>query len=177
MWYQIIVRNIVLPNVRISFSRQTAKPQHRTIVKHATVHHKVTPATVKFQKKTKVVHPVHKHPQWLSQATKTRKVSSSSKVSKSKTSRTSKTATKSKATTSKTSKSKVTKAKPVKPSVKTSVRTATKTTHSQPKRITTISHPNVGHPIYQVVTTCDFGQTTKESGLDDAFKNHEEVWQ
>lgn len=138
----------------ISFSRQTAKPQHRTIVKHATVHHKVTPATVKFQKKTKVVHPVHKHPQWLSQATKTRKVSSSSKVSKSKTSRTSKTATKSKATTSKTSKSKVTKAKPVKPSVKTSVRTATKTTHSQPKRITTISHLNVGHPIYQVVTTC-----------------------
>lgn len=57
----------------ISFSRQTAKPQHRTIVKHATVHHKVTPATVKFQKKTKVVHPVHKHPQWLSQSNKDEK--------------------------------------------------------------------------------------------------------
>ena len=171
MWYQIIVRNIVLPNVRISFSRQTAKPQHRTIVKHATVHHKVTPATVKFQKKTKVVHPVHKHPQWLSQATKTRKVSSSSKVSKSKTSRTSKTATKSKATTSKTSKSKVTKAKPVKPSVKTSVRTATKTTHSQPKK-NYYNKPPKRWPsnIPGGDNVRDFGQTTKESGLDDALK-------
>ena len=56
----------------ISFSRQTAKPQHRTIVKHATVHHKVTPATVKFQKENEGRSSVHKHPQWLSQATKRR---------------------------------------------------------------------------------------------------------
>ena len=155
----------------ISFSRQTAKPQHRTIVKHATVHHKVTPATVKFQKKTKVVHPVHKHPQWLSQATKTRKVSSSSKVSKSKTSRTSKTATKSKATTSKTSKSKVTKAKPVKPSVKPSIRTTTKTTHSQSQK-NYYNKPPKRWPsnVPGGDNVRDFGQTTKESGLDDALK-------
>ncbi|SUL94282.1 V8-like Glu-specific endopeptidase [Staphylococcus caprae] len=145
-----------------SFSRQTAKPQHRTIV-----HHKVTPGTVKSQKKTKVVHPAHKHPQWLSQATKTRKVSSSSKVSKSKTSRTSKTATKSKATTSKTSKSKVTKAKPVKPSVKTSVRTATsqsqKNYYNKPPKRWPSNVPGGDN-------VRDFGQTTKESGLDDALK-------
>ncbi|MDK6298163.1 trypsin-like serine peptidase [Staphylococcus caprae] len=154
-----------------SFSRETAKPKHQTIAHHATVHHKVTPATVKSQKKTKVVHPVHKRPQWLSQTTKARKVSSSSKSSKVKTSRTSKVVSKSKSTLSKISKSKVRTAKPVKSSVKTSVRTATKTIPSHPQK-NYYNKPPKRWPsnVPDGDNGRDFGQMTKESGIDDALK-------
>ena len=87
------------------------------------------------------------------QQLKTKKAPSTSKVTK---------------TTSKRTSSTVTKKKSTKPSVKTSIKTTTKSkakptstvkvksksTYSQPKRITTINHLNVGHPMYQVGITC-----------------------
>lgn len=136
-----------------SYSKQTTQPKQRKTLKHTIIHHKVSPTKVKPQKTTKAIKPGNKKPHWLSTATKTKKAPSTSKVTK---------------TTSKRTSSTVTKKKSTKPSVKTSIKTTTKSkakptstvkvksksTYSQPKRITTINHLNVGHPMYQVGITC-----------------------
>lgn len=136
-----------------SYSKQTTQPKQRKTLKHTIIHHKVSPTKVKPQKTTKAIKPGNKKPHWLSTATKTKKTPSTSKVTK---------------TTPKRTSSTVTKKKSTKPSVKTSIKTTTKSkakptstvkvksksTYSQPKRITTINHLNVGHPMYQVGITC-----------------------
>lgn len=151
-----------------SYSKQTTQPKQRKTVKLTTIHHKVSPTKVKPQKTTKAIKPANKKPHWLSTATKTKKAPSTSKVTK---------------TTPKRTSSTVTKKKSTKPSVKTSIKTTTKSkakptstvkvksTYSQPKK-NYYNKPPKRWPsnVPGGDNVRDFGQTTKESGIDDALK-------
>lgn len=153
-----------------SYSKQTTQPKQRKTLKHTIIHHKVSPTKVKPQKTTKAIKPVNKKPHWLSTAIKTKKAPSTSKVTK---------------TTSKRTSSTVTKKKSTKPSVKTSIKTTTKSkakptstvkvksksTYSQPKK-NYYNKPPKRWPsnVPGGDNVRDFGQTTKESGIDDALK-------
>lgn len=153
-----------------SYSKQTTQPKQRKTLKHTIIHHKVSPTKVKPQKTTKAIKPGNKKPHWLSTATKTKKALSTSKVTK---------------TTSKRTSSTVTKKKSTKPSVKTSIKTTTKSkakptstvkvksksTYSQPKK-NYYNKPPKRWPsnVPGGDNVRDFGQTTKESGIDDALK-------
>ena len=153
-----------------SYSKQTTQPKQRKTLKHTIIHHKVSPTKVKPQKTTKAIKPGNKKPHWLSTATKTKKTPSTSKVTK---------------TTPKRTSSTVTKKKSTKPSVKTSIKTTTKSkakptstvkvksksTYSQPKK-NYYNKPPKRWPsnVPGGDNVRDFGQTTKESGIDDALK-------
>ena len=153
-----------------SYSKQTTQPKQRKTLKHTIIHHKVSPTKVKPQKTMKAIKPGNKKPHWLSTATKTKKTPSTSKVTK---------------TTPKRTSSTVTKKKSTKPSVKTSIKTTTKSkakptstvkvksksTYSQPKK-NYYNKPPKRWPsnVPGGDNVRDFGQTTKESGIDDALK-------
>ena len=135
-----------------SYSKQTTQPKQRKTLKHTIIHHKVSPTKVKPQKTTKAIKPGNKKPHWLSTATKTKRHHQLQKL----------------LNNIEAHFLNCNKKKSTKPSVKTSIKTTTKSkakptstvkvksksTYSQPKRITTINHLNVGHPMYQVGITC-----------------------
>ncbi|MEQ5991136.1 trypsin-like serine peptidase [Staphylococcus saccharolyticus] len=145
-----------------TFSKQTNQYKKRTTT---TAHHKRTTTTVKPQKTTKPAQPLQKKPHWLSQATKIKKVSPTLKVTKAKTSRASTVTTKMKTTKSNVKVSAKTVKQPtqLKAKPKSSYSKPKKNYYNQPPKAWSSNVPGGDN-------VRDFGQTTKESGIDDALK-------
>lgn len=167
-------KNVMAKNKGIASSKQTIKPKLSKTVQHKvkskaiqsrkspkSIQHKASSKSVKSPQTTKKIHPTQKKPKWLSTATTTKKSTTTKKPTT--TSKSVKTQSSRTSSLSKTKKTPITQ-----PSTKVAVKTATQTKtaknyYNQPPKRWPSNVPGGDN-------VRDFGQTTKESGIDDALK-------